>query len=66
MKRRKMMMQYVHETYIVSALKFNNIAVFTVLWLPTPWLRAVKTLSQKKELLSTPCMLRRTYRCAKT
>ena len=64
MKRGKMMMQYVHKTYIVLALKFNNIAVFTVLWLPTPSLRAVKTWLQKKILLSTPCVLRRTYRCA--
>ena len=27
-------MQYVHETYIGPALKFNNIALFTVMWLP--------------------------------
>ena len=57
-------MQYVHETYIMPALKFNNIALFTVMWLPIPSLHAVKTWSQKKECLSTPCVLRRTYHCS--
>ena len=32
--RGKLTMQYVHETYIVPALKFNN-ALFTVMWLLT-------------------------------
>ena len=49
-------MQSVHETYVVPALKFNNIAVFTVMWLPIPSLHAVKTWSQKKE--SDPCIMR--------
>ena len=49
-------MQFVHETYIVSALKFNNIALFTVMWLPIPSLHAVKTWSQKKE--SDPRVMR--------
>ena len=49
-------MQSVHETYVVPALKFNNIAVFTVMWLPIPSLHAVKTWSQKKE--SDPCVMR--------
>ena len=50
-------MQYVHETYIVPALKFNN-ALFTVMWLLTLSLHAMKTWSQKKELLSTLCVLK--------
>ena len=49
-------MQYVHETYIVPALKFNNIALVTVMWLPIPSLHAMKTWSQKKE--SDPCVMR--------
>ena len=49
-------MQSVHETYVVLALKSNNIAVFTVMWLPIPSLHAVKTWSQKKE--SDPCVMR--------
>ena len=49
-------MQSVHETYVVPALKSNNIAVFTVMWLPIPSLHAVKTWSQKKE--SDPSMMR--------
>ena len=51
-------MKSVHETYIVLALKLNNIAVFTVMWLSRLSLHAVKTRSQKKECLSTPCVLR--------
>ena len=54
--REKLLMQSVHETYIVLALKLNNIAVFTVMWLPIPSLHAVKTWSQKKE--SDPCVMR--------
>ena len=53
---RKLTMQYVHETYIVPALKFNNIALVTVMWLPIPSLHAMKTWSQKKE--SDPCVMR--------
>ena len=49
-------MQYAHETYIVLALKFNNNALFTVMWLPTTSLHAVKTWSRKKEL--DPCVMR--------
>ena len=49
-------MQSVHKTYVVPALKSNNIAVFTVMWLPIPSLHAVKTWSQKKE--SNPCVMR--------
>ena len=56
--REKLSMQSVHETYIVLALKLNNIAVFTVMWLSRLSLHAVKTWSQKKECLSTPCVLR--------
>ena len=54
--RGKLTMQSVHETYVVPALKSNNIAVFTVMWLPIPSLHAVKTWSQKKE--SDPCVMR--------
>ena len=46
--REKLSMQSVHETYIVLALKLNNIAVFTMMWLPILSLHAVKTWSQKK------------------
>ena len=58
--REKLSMQSVHETYIVLALKLNNIAVFTVMWLSILSLHAVKTWSQIKE--SDPCV-RRTYPC---
>ena len=54
--RGKLTMQSVHETYVVPALKSNNIAVFTVMWLPIPSLHAMKTWSQKKE--SDPCVMR--------
>ena len=54
-------MQSVHETYIVLALKLNNIAVFTVMWLSILSLHAVKTWSQKKELLSTLSVLNVIY-----
>ena len=54
-------MQYVHEKYIVPALKFNTNALFTVMWLLTLSLHAVKTWSQKKELLSTLCVLNVIY-----
>ena len=54
-RRGKLTMQYVHEKYIVPALKFNTNALFTVMWLP-PLLHAVKTWSQKKE--SDPCVMR--------
>ena len=46
--RGKLTMQSVHETYIVLALKLNNIAVFTVMCLPILSLHTVKTWSQKK------------------
>ena len=49
-------MQSVHETFIVLALKLNNIAVFTVMWLPILSLHAVKTWSLKKE--PDPCVMR--------
>ena len=47
--RGKLTMQSVHETYIVPTLRFNNIALLTVMWLPIPSLHAKKTWSQKKE-----------------
>ena len=49
-------MQSVHETYIVPTLRFNNIALLMVMWLPIPSLHAKKTRSQKKE--SDPCVMR--------
>ena len=42
-------MQYAHETYIVLALKFNNNALFTVMWLPTTSLHAVKKPGRGKK-----------------
>ena len=50
------MMHFLHETYILPMLKFNNIALLTVMWLPIPSLHAKKTWSQKKK--SDPCMMR--------
>ena len=49
-------MQYVHETYIVPALKFNNALSTEMLLPPKPLLHAVKTWSQKKE--SDPCVMK--------
>ena len=54
--REKLSMQSVHETYIVPTLRFNNIALLMVMWLPIPSLHAKKTWSQKKE--SDPCVMR--------
>ena len=51
-------MQYMHETYIVPALKSNN-ALFTCASIPL--LHDVKTWSQKKELLSSLCVLNVIY-----
>ena len=49
------MMHFLHETYILPMLKFNNIALLTVMWLPIPSLHAKKTWSQKKK--SDPCVM---------